>query len=226
MSSGRRLWLAGLAVASFQCLAGPAQAEAGLPQDPSVLRALQFESTDERTAFLVETLQGTSAEDLAGVLQVVFEEFIDSTRRYEIEQARALAEAMFARAPAGWSAMSLALICTRAGESSRALEVLRTQVAGTPEGPAQYELLERLGLAIQGSGHEAAALGPLGSAFARGSANAGVVLGRIALREGQLEQARSIFRTLLTQEPPQSWAMRGWGLSMLPPRPPNVARTK
>lgn len=179
------------------------------------------ESTTRAQEDPIETLRVELAEcraqELSTVLQEAFAVFMERTRAFDLESSRILAEAMHSRALAGWSAMSLALISTRSGDSLRARDVLEEQIARTPEGPAQYELLERLGLAIQGAGYEARAMGPLGSAFARGSANAGVVLGRIALREGQLGQARAIFRTLLTQDTPQSWAHRGWGLSMLPP---------
>lgn len=175
-------------------------------------------SANDRVDELTEALAECSDADLSAVLQESFGVFMEETRAYRLAAARRLAEGMHARSRAGWSAMSLALISTRAGDSTRAREVLEAQIQITPEGPDQYELLERLGLAIQGAGDERSALGPLGSAFARGSSNAGVVLGRIALREGRVEQARAIFRTLLTQDPPQSWALRGWGLSMLPSR--------
>lgn len=196
-----------------------------ITQEPSAddWRAIPgMETADERVAAFVDSLARVDDGELSGVLQLAFEEFLSLTRSYRLELARTLAEAMHARAAAGWSAMSLALIATRSGDSARAQQVLELEIARTPEGPRQYELLERLGLALQGAGNEPAALGPLGSAFARGSSNAGVVLGRIALREGRLGQARAIFRTLLIQDPPQSWALRGWGLSMLPrdPRAP------
>lgn len=162
-------------------------------------------------------LRDAPPEELGSVLQAAFGEFMAHVRGYELDAARQLAEGMHDRADAPWSAMSLALVSTRAGDTPRAYEVLSLQLARTPEGPDRHALLERLGLARLGAGEEAGALGPLGSAFARGSSNAGVVLGRIALREGRLGEARAVFRTLLEQEPPQSWALRGWGLSMLPP---------
>ena len=183
-------------------------------------RIPEIESLDARLAAYGTALETVEDAELSGLLQLAFGEFMVQTREYHLEAARQLAEDMHARARAGWSAMSLALVCTRSGDSSRAEEILRLEIARTPEGPSQFELLERLGLAIQGGGDEAAALGPLGSAFARGSGNAGVVLGRIALREGRTLEARAIFRTLLTEDPPQSWALRGWGLSMLPPARP------
>lgn len=165
----------------------------------------------------LEQLRSAPQGELPAVLQAAFAEFLESVRTYELEVARHLAEGMHARAGAPWSAMSLALVSTRAGDSPRAEEVLRHQLSLTPDGPDRHALLERLGLARLGAGKQASGLGPLGSAYARGSPNAGVVLGRIALREGRRGEARAVFRTLLEQEPPQSWALRGWGLSMLPP---------
>ena len=78
------------------------------------------------------------------------------------------------------------------------------------------DLYDRRALGRIGAGRTDLARRDLGAALARGSSDAGVVLGRIALTEGRLEDARAIFRELLAEEPPQAWALRGWGLTMLP----------
>ncbi|MFT7486188.1 MAG: hypothetical protein ACI9F9_002043 [Candidatus Paceibacteria bacterium] len=173
---------------------------------------------------LLKQLQSAEGQDLSQAWQKGFEQMMVEIRAYRAAPARALAEAMHQRAQATWSAMSLALICTRMGDSASATRVLREAVERSTNKQEQYELLERLGLALRGAGFDKDAQGPLGSAFARGSANAGVVLGRIALQEGRRGQARSIFRTLLPADPPQAWALRGWGLSMLPTRQDPAAR--
>jgi len=130
---------------------------------------------------------------------------------------------MHARAQAPWSAMTLALISTRLGDTGRATRILRLAIERESNPVLRYELLERLGLALAGGGDEQAARAPLGSAFRQGSANAGVVLARMDLREGRMHRARKIFRTLLQETPPQSWALRGWGLSLLPQPPSALA---
>jgi Flp pilus assembly protein TadD len=112
--------------------------------------------------------------------------------------------------------MSLGLACTRAGLNAQAAEVLREQLALSDEGPGQAALMERLGLAYLGAGNQVLARRELGAALARGSSNAGVVLGMLAFRQGRPEAARALFRSILDEEPAQSWAHRGWGLSMLP----------
>lgn len=187
-------------------------------------RVLSLEPGEERAQALIELLPRAPAERLRGCLVAAFEDFMAQSRAFRLDLSRPLAEAMHGRAEATWSAMTLALISTRAGDSSRAQGVLREQLRRTPEGVEHYELLERLGLARLGAGDSTGALAPLGAAFARGSANAGVMLGRLELRAGRSGRARSIFRSLLDEEPPQSWALRGWGLSMVPPRITAAAR--
>lgn len=200
-------------------------------QDPAprtignIDEVLALEPGPERSHALTELLPLVGAERLQPLLVAAFEEFMHHNRAYRLELSRPLAEAMHSRAEATWSAMSLALVSTRDGDSTRAREVLRQQLARTPEGVETYELRERLGLAILGAGEERLARAPLGSAFARGSSNAGVVLGRLALSHGRLERARALFRSLLDEEPPQSWALRGWGLSMLAPHNPRNPRS-
>jgi hypothetical protein len=191
-------------------------AQVGDPQPQASL--LTLEPGVARARELAKHLAQLEGDELQAHLVVAFEEFMLQSRAFRLDLACPLAEAMHASAGATWSAMSLALVSTRAGDSARARTVLGEQLDRTPEGVEQYELLERLGLAILGAGDERQALAPLGSALARGSANAGVVLGRLALEEGRLAQARTLFRCLLREQPPQSWALRGWGLSMIPPR--------
>ena len=198
----------------------------GLPQDgpTAAEEVLALEPGPERSRALVQLLGSVEPEGLQPVLVAAFDEFMHHNRAYRLELSIPLAEAMHGRAGATWSAMSLALVSTRYGDSARARVVLRQQLDRTPEGVEAYELRERLGLAILGAGEERLARAPLGSAFARGSANAGVVLGRLALSHGRQERARALFRSLLDEDPPQSWALRGWGLSMLAPRNPRSSR--
>jgi tetratricopeptide (TPR) repeat protein len=185
------------------------------PQD-AWTRARELAPGQVRAELLVEALGEVGGEEKDPCLRLAYEEFMNQTGAFRLDLALPLAEAMHSTAGASWSAMCLALSSTRAGHSERAREVLAKQLERTPDGPPRYELLERLGLAHLGAGREQEARKFLGAAFARGSANAGVVLGRIDLDGGRPERARAIFRSLLDEEPSISWARRGWGLSMLP----------
>jgi len=182
-------------------------------------RAQKLAPGEVRAGVLLTALEEVGEEDLPACLQMAYAEFLNQTNAYRMDLSLPLAEAMHRRAQAGWSAMSLGLSYTRAGDSTRAREVLGAQLARTPEGPLQFDLLERLGLAALGAGDLRAARIHLGSALARGSNNAGVVLGKLALDAGRRDEARSLFRPLLGQDPSQSWAHRGWGLSMIPAPP-------
>ncbi len=173
---------------------------------------------EARAHALIEALPTLEGAELQAGLRLAFDEFVNQTSAYRMDLALPLAEEMHARAQADWSAMSYSLACTRAGRSTLARRLLLTQLERSPDGPQRYALLERLGLAALGAQDIHLARQALGSAFAEGSNNAGVVLGALALREGRTNVARSVFRGLLEDQPAQSWAHRGWGLSMLPRR--------
>lgn len=188
------------------------------PQDLAGVRALA--DADARAEALVAALPGVGDSEVGAWLQAGFEEFLTAAEAYEGERAVLLAEALHERARAPWSAMSLALISTRTGDSTRAASVLEGALDAELDPVTERDLLERLGLALMAGGSREPGLAALGSAFCRGSNNAAVVLGRLALREGRPRQARAIFRTLLVNDPPPSWALRGWGLSLLPAAAP------
>jgi hypothetical protein len=183
--------------------------------DPA--QAPEAEVAPQTIEELLIELERASGETLKKSQAKSFARFTQEVEAYNGWNAQRIAEGMHRRAEASWSAMTLALVSTRLGDSERATRVLRDAIEVETNPVTQYELYERLGLAHMGAGREMQARGPLGSAFRRGSVNAGVVLGRIELRDGRMPQARAIFRTLLDKEPPASWALRGWGLSMLPP---------
>jgi len=209
----RAAWCALVFLVFLPCTVATAHAE------DAWQRAQALESGEERALALEAALAEVSPEELPACLQLAFEEFLAATRGFRTDLALPLAEAMHARAGATWSAMSLALVSTRVGRGARAREVLAAQLEITPEGVDRFELLERLGLALLGAGDRRGAHAGLGAAFTRGSSNAGVVLGRLALAGGQRKRARALFRTLLDEERGRSWALRGWGLSMLPLTP-------
>ncbi len=172
---------------------------------------------DERARAVVRIVETVPEAQLGEALQLGFDDFLAAAGRYDSAVALPLAEALHGRADAPWSAMSLSLIHTRCGDPTRGVEVLRKALVNVADPATERDLTAALGLALVVSGQREPGLAAFGSAFCRGSDNAGVVLGRLALREGKLERARSIFRTLLRSTPPPAWALRGWGLSLLPP---------
>lgn len=183
-------------------------------RDLAAIRALP--DAEARARALVDRIASAPREELPALYQVGFEEFLAAAGAHRAELAVPLAEALHARARAPWSAMSLALVLRRAGDSPRELEVLREALEAELDPITERDLRVALGHALLTAGSLEPGLAALGSAFCRGSENAGVVLGRMALREGRPRQARAIFRTLLRNDPPPSWALRGWGLSLLP----------
>lgn len=141
-----------------------------------------------------------------------------------------------------WAASNLGLVQTRAGlhEAAeevvgREIELLRAELGkltlaiGSAEESSEdlrawrkalrrdlVGLYDRRALARLGAGRVEAARTDLGAALAGGSRDAALVLGRLALREGQKSRARRLLGSLLHEDQGEPWARRGWGLTMLP----------
>lgn len=169
---------------------------------------------------LLRELAAVPAAELQPWLVRGHERLVELARAGDPGVALPIAEALFARAPAAWSADSLSLTLSRLGEHDRARAVLGPILETTPVGPEREALLQRRALASLGAGDREAALVDLGAGLAEGSVDAAAVLGMLALREGRVQRARRLFRGILTVTPPgdprQAWARRGWGLTMLP----------
>jgi Flp pilus assembly protein TadD len=176
----------------------------------------------QEVAELARAIDLAAQADLQGLLIQGFKTFEIEVGAYRGENAHRLALSMHQRAQAPWSAVTLGIVSTRTGRHAQATQTLRNAISMAPDYRTQGELRGDLAIALIGAGKEKRALEALGSSYARGSVNAGLVLGRIALREGQMPKARAIFRTLLDVQPAQAWAHRGWGLAMLP-RPDAVS---
>lgn len=121
------------------------------------------------------------------------------------------------RYAAAWTAVQLSLSLMRLGDLE-ALNQVMGQVITQEEaaGRSSAELWSQWGLAQLGAGNEQRARDYLGLALARGSSNAAIILGRLDLQQGRIEQARANFRPSLLTERPSAWALRGWGASLLP----------
>jgi hypothetical protein len=171
------------------------------------------------------------------VLRAIEEEAVDLDRRYllcawgtAVEEARALRlregalplqERLHAHFQAPWTARDLSLTHLLLGAQKEADALLAATIAQEgPRNPSVVELWSQRGIGALAVGDERRARDYFGWALGRGSTNAAVVLARIDLDAGRLHAARSGFRALLWDESPGAWALRGWGLSLLPSSQP------
>jgi hypothetical protein len=91
------------------------------------------------------------------------------------------------------------------------------EAAGRPTA----DLWSQRGISALAAGDNRRALDYFGRALARGSVNAAVVLARRDLDAGRRREARIGFRALSWGEEAGAWALRGWGLSLLPESEPS-----
>lgn len=202
--------------------------------------ARQLPDGPERTAAIVASL----AEDTWATLpvtargerlEVAYRAFLGAEARFAGDEMLGLAEAMHARDRAIWSAFCLEGALRRGfgryGDAEGVLEALQREyeAAGDPaqRGEAVRALVERRALVAAGAGereHEAALLG---RALGAGSADARQILGFAALRAGDVRGALAHFEVLLAGAPSVEqaptpardlppWALRGYGVALLP----------
>ncbi len=197
--------------------------------------------------FLAEVLvagERRAVEVQAGLLSApLSEDSLTANRRLNLAWTVGVAEAragrhrggalpiqsqLYVDFPGAWSAMDLALTLSLLGEGDRADAVLESEIAretsagGQPGGVAgrvDPELWNQRGLVALGLCHERRARDYFGRALRLGSQNSTVVLARLDLIQGKLEGARRGFRSLSWGPDPGAWTQRGYGLSLLPPRP-------
>lgn len=165
---------------------------------------------------LAQSLAGLEGAELAACYQLAYERFLALANGYETESAIGLAHAIHARARAVWSASNLASALRRAGRWDEAHAVLSAAIAAPIERRDRAALLQERALVDAGAGWKARERDDLGASLARGSSDAAQVLGRLDLAAGRFDAARAVFRSALRDEPTPPWALRGWGLSMLP----------
>jgi tetratricopeptide (TPR) repeat protein len=179
----------------------------------------------ERLLEALEALEAAPDEPLSNErLQLAWSTGVEAARDLRLQDAIAIQWDLAARHPADWSAMDLALSLGLAGrplEADVALE--RALVRARGEGRPTAELWNRRGLLWLGAGRERLGRDHLGRALARGSTDAAVVLAHLDLSRGDRDAARAGFRSRLYDDPPGAWALRGWGLSLLPSADPEPA---
>lgn len=199
-------------------------------QDPApweVARALPGGLQRARAFAAVLADASGDSERLEAALGAAYECFREEERAYRVEAATTLAEAVHAAAGAGWSAHNLAGIARRAGDYPRADAVLEDELARASTRDERVDLLEARAIVAAGAGWRDQERALLGAALARGGEDACQMLGRIALAQGRLARARTLFRRLVERAwgTPQKeaaappWALRGWGLALLPAPP-------
>lgn len=131
--------------------------------------------------------------------------------------AQPIQERLHAHFEAPWTALDLSLTHLLGGDPEAADAVLAAVIAREgPGSPSVLELWSQRGNVALAIGDERRARDYLGWALGRGSGNAAVVLARLDLDAGRVRPARTGFRALLWGDDPGAWALRGWGLSLLP----------
>lgn len=168
-------------------------------------------------AQLIQRVETATDADRSQALNQAFARFIERVDAYELERAEALIRTMHERELAAWSAESFSMLLGRADRFDEARRVLDAQLARDVTEKQRQTLLKTRALSTLGAGHIDRARRELGAALLHGSSDAAVVLSRLALSAGQLDRARCLSRAELSREPAPAWALRSWGLSMLPP---------
>ncbi len=162
------------------------------------------------------------------IQQLGFQAFVEEHDAFRVGPARRLAEALHASAGQTWSAFCLEGIARRSGDLQAAQRVIQSQLESSDAAPLteRIELLQRLAIVAAGAGDRDLELASLGHALRLGGDDALQILGKTALFGGERLRARRLFGAVLqraavrdTETPP--WALRGWGLSLLPRASPS-----
>ena len=134
---------------------------------------------------------------------------------YDLELALAIQVPLERRVGAPWSAFDLALTLQKAGRVDEADGVFERMLsaAAAEQRPG---LWAQRGILALGAGRGVSARAYFGHALARGDADAAAVLARESLGRHNLTPARNGFRAALARNRTHPWALRGWGLSVLP----------
>jgi hypothetical protein len=151
-----------------------------------------------------------------------------------VEEARALRyeagalpiqERLWRRSPASWSGSDLSRTLSLIGRSAEADAVLTETIAlEEAAGRPTMDLWSQRGIQTLGAGNEALARDYFGHALGQGSMDAALVLGREDLAHGRLDAARKGLRPPILSGDDTGWALRGWGLALLPAAHARAAR--
>lgn len=187
----------------------------------------------ERTEALLHALAPETFAALAPQarrerLEVAYHAFLSAEERRSGDEMLQLAQAMYGRDAALWSAFCLEGALRRGfGRYAEADALLADLGASLPDPQGRRAVLERRALVAAGAGEAQRERALLGAALAQGSDDARQVLGFAALRAGDRAAARAHFGALLEplghdagvaarDLPP--WALRGHAVALLPRR--------
>ncbi|MFT7676107.1 MAG: hypothetical protein ACI8QC_000074 [Planctomycetota bacterium] len=201
----------------------------GLDTDELGRAAAALDSGLARAQALAQllVLPGLDARQMYEYQTLGYAAFLEDHDRFAALPARLIAEAMHSTAQATWSAFCVEGISRRYGDHDRAIAVIDERLlavaqAGTIQ--EQAELLERRAISAMGANRKPLAEASLGRALRLGGQDALQILGKIALDAGRREEACRLFSALLARSQARGdeaapWALRGWGVSLLPPGP-------
>jgi hypothetical protein len=166
--------------------------------------------------------EGLSRDQEKRRLQRGFEIFLELEGDFQVG-AREVAEALHRRAHSTWSAFCLEGIQRRCGSLDLALDTVNSMLPplGKAQGAEADALLGRRAIIHAGSGHQDLARADLGRLLVAGFPDAHQILGLDALLEGDWQASSALFGVLLDRsrsqgEIPPPWALRGFGVSLLP----------
>ena len=229
------LWLLGplLAGLEFGTPMHVQEAQPAPAADPWTLQATLPDGA-ERTEAILRSLADASFTQLhpsaqRDRLDVAFHAFLDAGERFAGDEMLSLAQGLYDRAPAIWSAFCLEGALRRGhGRYAEADAVIAERLAidGEQIGEmGRVELLERRAIIAAGRGAWAQERALLGPALVHGGRDARQILGLRALSRGDRPEAARLFGALLTDSAGDqpvapkdrpAWALRGWGLALLP----------
>lgn len=166
--------------------------------------------------------EGLSRDQEKRRLQRGFEIFLELEGDFQVG-AREVAVALHRRAHATWSAFCLEGIQRRCGSLDLALVTVNSMLPplGKAQGAEAEALLGRRAIIHAGSGHQGLARADLGRLLVAGFPDAHQILGLNALLEGDWQASSAHFGVLLDRSRsegkiPPPWALRGFGVSLLP----------
>lgn len=179
---------------------------------------------EDRVQLLVHGLHddGLTPEQAQRRLQAGFEVFLALEGEWSAD-ALLVAQALHLRAQAPWSAFCLEGIQRRLGHLDLALETIDQMLGpvSAARGPVWQSLMGRRAIVHAGAGDRDLARADLGRLLSSGAADAHQILGLEALLDRQWQVSSAHFGVLLDSsrrsgEPHPPWALRGYGVSLLP----------
>ena len=160
-------------------------------------------------------LRGSEGELPIEAQRLAFDAARRAADAYELDLALAIQEALDERVGADWSAFNLALTLQKLGRVDAADSVYARLLTAAPKA-RQASLWGQRGILALGAGRGVSGRAHLGHALALGDPDAAAVLAREDLARHNLIPARNGFRAALARNQAHPWALRGWGLSVLP----------